>query len=106
MGRGARRQRLIELPGGQAPASLRVSILRFEAADPRLDYMIEIKHLLMEAGYVPFYADKTLGALGMDVKRGARFVEAVLYHDWGATVSPFTFSPMPLLPPPWAPYRS
>ena len=82
VGRGPRRQRHIELPGGQAAPSLRIGILRFEAADPRLNFMIEIKQLLTEAGHVPFYAAKTLGDLGMNVKRVARFVDTTAADAW------------------------
>ncbi len=82
VGQGNRRQRLVELRGGLTPPSLRVGILRFEAADPRLDYMIETEHLLLEAGHVPFYAAKTLGDLGMDVRQVARFIEKNEADAW------------------------
>ena len=44
--------------------------------------MIEIRHLLMEAGHAPFFADKTLGDLGMDVQRIGRFVERTEADAW------------------------
>jgi len=74
VGRGSRRQRRIDLPGGLTRTSLRVGILNFEVSDARQDYMVEIKHRLMEAGHVPYFSTKSLSDLGMDVKRVARFV--------------------------------
>ena len=82
VGQGSRRQRLIELPDGMTQPSMRVAILPFDASDLRLDYMIEIKHLLTAAGHTPFFLAKTLGDLGMDVKRVARFVEKNKADAW------------------------
>lgn len=80
---GAGRRRLIKLPDGQTPSGLRVAILLFEAVESKTDYMIEIRHLLMEAGHAPFFPAKTMmGALGMDVKRVARYVESTEADAW------------------------
>lgn len=65
---GARRRRRIDLSGSDGSGrSLRIAILLFESGDRRSDYMVEIRHELIEAGHAPFYASRTLEDLGMDV---------------------------------------
>ena len=79
-GRGKRRQ--IQLPKFNSGASLRIGILCIESADSRDDPMIDIQHLLTKSGHTPFFADKTLTDLQMDVKRVAAFVKSVEADAW------------------------
>jgi hypothetical protein len=80
---GARRRRRIKPPvGGEAPASLRIAILLREPSDRRLNYMVDLKHRLGEAGLVAFFAAKTLVELGMDLPRIRRLVAASEADAW------------------------
>ncbi len=73
---GRRRGRLIvpHTASGGTPR-IRVAILLHEAADRRLDYMVELEHELELAGHTVVYAAKCLYELGMDIGRVARVVE-------------------------------
>jgi DNA-binding LacI/PurR family transcriptional regulator len=82
MNLGPGKRRSIEPSGCLDAPTLRIAILRFETADPGLDYMIEIQHLLTKAGHTIFYPAKTLQDLGMDVKRVARFVKKTEADAW------------------------
>jgi hypothetical protein len=80
---GAGRRRKIVLPeGGVDAPTLRVGLLLFESKDRGEDFMIELRHLLEEAGHVPFYSDKGLVELGMDVRRVARHVKKTEADAW------------------------
>jgi hypothetical protein len=80
---GARRRRRINPPaGGVAPPSLRIAILLREPIDRRLDYIVDLKHTLGEAGNVAFFATKTLVELGMNLPRIRRLVAASEADAW------------------------
>ena len=79
-GRGA--QRRIVLPEDHAPPLLRVALLVFEAVDRGGDYILELRHQLETAGHLPFYPERTLLDLGMDVGRVARFVRRTEADAW------------------------
>jgi len=79
-GRGKRRGIVIAKPEGGV--SLRVGILCLEPTDPGLDPLIDIRHLLVKAGHVPFFPTKTLIDLKMGVQRVARFVKTVEADAW------------------------
>ena len=51
VGQGAGRKRLIVLPDANAAQPMRVGILVYEPADLRLEYIVEIRHALAEAGH-------------------------------------------------------
>jgi len=78
-GRG-RRRRIVAAPQAEAVRPLRVAILVTD--DPNADYLIEIRHLLEDAGHVPFGATKTLIDLDMDTERVARFVRRTEADAW------------------------
>lgn len=81
--RGAGRKRLIgALPEDQLPAPLRLGILPYESADRRIDYIVEIQHMLMEAGHAPFFAAKSLLDLSQDVKRVEQLVRTTEADAW------------------------
>ena len=81
--RGAGRKRLIGvLPEDQSPAPLRLGVLPYESTDKRIDYVVEIQHMLMEAGHAPFFASKSLMDLSLDVERVAQLVESTEADAW------------------------
>ena len=80
---GAGRKRLIGfLPEGRSPSPLTLGILLYEMSDKRIDYIVEIQHMLMEAGHVPVFASKSLVDLSLDVKRVSRLVETTYADAW------------------------
>lgn len=81
--RGAGKRRKILKPVGKVAApQLRVAILPGEAAEQRLDYIVELQHELAGAGHVAVNAPKTMVELGMDVRRIARMVEKTEADAW------------------------
>ena len=64
------------------PVALRVMILVYEKSDLRADFMVEIIRRLQAAGHWAGFATKTLGDLGMDVNRVARFVMKTESDAW------------------------
>ncbi len=83
VGQGARRQRRIVLPSGAtAVRALRVGILLGENGDRQLDYILDLRHRLVEAGHFPFFAPKSLIDLKMGVPRIARMVRKTEADAW------------------------
>ena len=62
--------------------SIRIALLQLDVSDRREDSEIELRHLLEEAGHVPFYPEKSLLDLGMDAVRVARFVQRTEADAW------------------------
>ena len=86
---GAGRRRRIELAAGEIRArGLRVKILLYEKSDRKTDYLVELVHLLQQAGHDSGFAAKTLQDLGMDVNRIARFVSATEADAWIVVAGP------------------
>jgi len=80
-GRG--RGRLINLTKiGQKAPGFRVAILISDPTDRRADHMVELTHLLVEAGLMPFILSETMDDLGMDVNRIARVVKNTEADAW------------------------
>lgn len=81
---GAGRRRKIVRPAGHQKRRhpLRVAILPCVVEDRRLDYMVELRHELVEAGHVAFYPEKSLHDLGMDSKRIGRMVGKYEADAW------------------------
>ena len=79
---GIGRKRKIVLPEDHAPPSLRVAVLDLDIPSQNVDYMIDLRHRLVEAEHVPFFASKTLEELGMNVGRVARFVTKTRADAW------------------------
>ena len=85
-GQGAgRRRRIVSPEGGVAAPARRVGLLSFESAERGADYMIELRHLLEEAGHVPFFSSKTMLDLNQDPKRIARFIRKTAADAWVVT---------------------
>lgn len=82
-GRGPGRRRLIVLrQENVVRRGLRVAILGgdFEAGSE--SFIVELLHLLEEAGHTPFFTDKSLLELGMDAGSVARFVGDTEADAW------------------------
>ncbi|MEJ6571375.1 MAG: substrate-binding domain-containing protein, partial [Akkermansiaceae bacterium] len=83
VGRGTGRRRKIVLPeGGLEVPALRVAILCHEQSDQSLDYLIDCKNKLEEAGHIVFYAPSHLTEIKMDVRRLARMVKKTEADAW------------------------
>jgi hypothetical protein len=65
-----------------------VGILPYEDLNRRLDYMVDLRHRLVEEGHVAFFASRTLLELGMDVKRIQRLVAASDADAWVVISAP------------------
>lgn len=81
--RGPRRRRRIVAPkGGGKTASLRLAILLGDSPDKTASHIIELKHLLIEAGHEVSFAPASLADLGMDVKRVSNLVARTMADAW------------------------
>ena len=78
---GICRRRRIVVPKNMAPPSLRIQILLHGEDDSKLGFMVDLLHQLVEMGHRTAFAAHSLGELGMDLRRIARFV-----HDTAADV--------------------
>lgn len=85
---GAGRPRRIELPEDLDAPALRVGVLAYEDLNRRLDYLVDLRHLLVEAGHVAFFASRTLHELGMDVNRIRRLMDAQEAGAWVVISAP------------------
>jgi len=80
---GAGRRRRIVLPRAKKRArSMRVALLISDDQDKQVGYMVELHHMLLEVGHDAFYPEKTLGELGMNVKRIANLVDKTGADAW------------------------
>ena len=79
-GRGRRRRIMKATP--KMGVSLRIGILCIESADSSIDPVIDIQRLLTKSGHTPFFADKTLTDLKMDVRRIHEFVKSSEADAW------------------------
>jgi len=77
-----RKRRIVASKSPKARRSIRIAVMHLEVSDRSEDSEIELRHLLEEAGHVPFYPDKTLLDLGMDAGRVARFVKRTEADAW------------------------
>ncbi|MCU0781151.1 MAG: substrate-binding domain-containing protein [Akkermansiaceae bacterium] len=77
-----RRRRVVAAQGGAAARPLRLAILAGEPADRRLDYMVELRHELLEAGHTVFFAERSLVELGLEVGRVERLVRRTAAEAW------------------------
>ena len=81
-GQGPRRRRIVVPASGVTGRRLRVAILDYEPPVPSAGYMLELQHLLEDAGHAAFFAGKSLQDLGMDVRRVARLVTRTGADAW------------------------
>ena len=61
---------------------LRIAILPMEKSDENVNYIIELRNLLLDNGHQPFFTDKSLMNLGMDIKKVSRFVKRNKADAW------------------------
>lgn len=79
---GVGRQRRILQEVHTPAAGLRVMILLYEKAGRQIDYLVDLRHQLEEAGHRAAFADKSLQDLGMNPERVARFVKQTPADAW------------------------
>jgi DNA-binding LacI/PurR family transcriptional regulator len=80
---GRRRGRLIApLTDATPTRRIRVVVLPYESMDRGLDYIVELRHGLSDAGHSVHYSPKSLTELGMDLGRVARMVEHTEADAW------------------------
>ena len=79
-GRGKRRGITAQRIAGQPP--LRLAIIPYEKADIRLNYMVDLKHQLQEAGHTAEFAGKSLVEMRMEVARVQRLVADTEADAW------------------------
>lgn len=83
VGQGKRRRRRIVLPSGETVLRpLRVALMDYDPLSVTEGYMIELHHLLGEAGHNVFFSEKSLMELRMDVRRIARMVHRTPADAW------------------------
>ena len=82
-GQGPRRGvRIVGSARASRSLSLRVRILLYEKSVRGIDYLVELRHQLQEAGHNATFADKSLIELGMNPSRVRRFVEQNPADAW------------------------
>jgi len=79
---GAGRQREITLKAELQPSALRVRILLYEKSSRKIDYLVDLRHQLLEAGHDAVFAEKSLHDLGMDTKRVEHYVRQTRADAW------------------------
>ena len=79
---GVGKPRRIVMSGKEFRSAMRIQIMVYDASARTADYMIELRHQLVEAGYAADFASKTLQDLGMNVKRVANFVNKTPAEAW------------------------
>jgi DNA-binding LacI/PurR family transcriptional regulator len=83
LAQGPGRRRKVMLPETlKSTRTLRIVILLSMAADKKVDYIVDLKHELLEAGHAVFLAQYTLNELGMDTQRVARMVTQTNADAW------------------------
>lgn len=88
MGPGKRRRILSPLQSRAKGTSLRIAILANEPLALGEAYMVEMLHLLLEAGHQAFFAPKCLTQLGKDFRRVARLVRETPADAWVVRSAP------------------
>ncbi len=68
--------------GAIKPRPLRVAFMLHEASNTQLHYIVELQHLLIEAGHQVIFAPHNLSDLRMDVQRIARMVGKIETDAW------------------------
>ncbi len=82
LGRGPGRRRQILLPGQSQSRPLRIALLHYERVASTEGYVIELQHLLTEAGHTAFFTEKSLLELGMNVTKISRLVKQTEADAW------------------------
>jgi len=83
VGQGKGRRRMIVLPeSGRQVNSLRLGILPGLPRDLRLDYIVDLQHLLTENGHSVIFPDRAISELGMNEKRIANLAKETQADAW------------------------
>lgn len=83
VGRGPRRRREVMIPDEVIkPRPLRVTLMLYEASETQVHYIVELRHLLIEAGHQVLFAPHHLSDLRMDVQRIAKIVGKIETDAW------------------------
>ena len=82
VGQGPRRRRRIVPPDSKTTLPMRIAILLYEPPALAAGYMVELQHLLVEAGHSAFFAEKSLLELGMKVPAIRRLMEKTQGDAW------------------------
>jgi hypothetical protein len=77
-----RRRRIVESGESAGARPLRVALLLSEPSERRLDYLVELRHELADAGHSIVHVPGSLVELGMDVGRVAGLVERTAADAW------------------------
>ena len=85
---GPGRRRRIVFSKNSSVSALRIAILTFDPLEQTEGYMIEMQHLLNQAGHSAFFTEKSLSELGYDVKKVSRFVKKTKADAWLVVASP------------------
>jgi DNA-binding LacI/PurR family transcriptional regulator len=87
---GRRRGRLVRArKGAVASPSLRIALLLTEAADLSLNYVVEIRHALENAGHTCFAVPKTMADLANDAARIQRMARKTEADAWLVLSGPY-----------------
>jgi len=79
---GVGKKRRIVLPTHVDPPSLRVAVLKYDPEVRGENFMVNLLHLLTEAGHIAFSTSQTLLGMGMKVERVAKLVEKTPADAW------------------------
>ena len=61
---------------------MRIAILDYDPLEQTEQWTVAMQQLLMEQGHSPFFAEKSLTALGMDLSRITRMVKRTPSDAW------------------------
>jgi DNA-binding LacI/PurR family transcriptional regulator/biotin operon repressor len=82
VGQGVGRRRQIVLPERSLSRPLRIALLDYEPVASTEGYVVELQHLLTEAGHTAFFTEKSLLELGMNVTKISRLVKQTDADAW------------------------
>ena len=82
-GRGPGRKRLIVQAGDESvPRPIKVGIFLYEASDRQSDYMVELEHLLAEAGHLVVMSSRYLTELNNNIAKIGRLARQIEADAW------------------------
>lgn len=79
---GPRRSSRILATASGGSKALRVVILLYERSNTNVAFLVDLRHLLQEAGYAAVFSSKSLSELGMDPGKVARHVKKTDADIW------------------------
>ncbi len=79
---GVGRRRRIAQTEPAAARPMRIAILEYEPMARTEGYVVELHHLLLDAGHAAFFTERSLVELGMDVARISRLVRKTKADAW------------------------